>query len=64
MKTVILIGATGKMGQAALKGIGKHKVITASRSGDGCDFKVSSCCAVSSVGQVASVIALSKPQFA
>ena len=34
MKTVILIGALGKMGQAALTGLGKHKVITAGRSGD------------------------------
>ncbi|KGJ96683.1 short chain dehydrogenase [Thalassotalea sp. ND16A] len=33
MKTVILIGALGKMGQAALTGLGKHKVITAGRSG-------------------------------
>ncbi|TNI27655.1 short chain dehydrogenase [Aeromonas veronii] len=40
MKTVILIGAQGKMGQAALSGLGKHKVITASRSGGGCDFQV------------------------
>ncbi|WP_455289174.1 short chain dehydrogenase [Cupriavidus necator] len=40
MKTVILIGAQGKMGQAALKGIKNHKVITASRSGEGCDYKV------------------------
>jgi NAD(P)-dependent dehydrogenase (short-subunit alcohol dehydrogenase family) len=40
MKTVILIGAKGKMGQAALTGLGKHKVITASRSGDGCDHRV------------------------
>ena len=40
MKTVILIGAQGKMGQAALSGLGMHKVITASRSGDGCDFQV------------------------
>ncbi|MGL6262361.1 short chain dehydrogenase [Aeromonas jandaei] len=40
MKTVILIGAQGKMGQAALNGLGKHKVITASRSGEGCDFQV------------------------
>ncbi|WP_148610449.1 short chain dehydrogenase [Aeromonas sobria] len=40
MKTVILIGAQGKMGQAALSGLGKHKVITASRSGKGCDFQV------------------------
>lgn len=34
MKTVILIGALGKMGQAALTGLGKHKVITAGRSGN------------------------------
>ena len=34
MKTVILIGALGKMGQAALTGLSKHKVITAGRSGD------------------------------
>ncbi|MFB3945233.1 short chain dehydrogenase [Aeromonas veronii bv. sobria] len=40
MKTVILIGAQGKMGQAAFSGLGKHKVITASRSGEGCDFQV------------------------
>ncbi|MDH5903370.1 short chain dehydrogenase [Vibrio sp. 10N.286.46.A8] len=40
MKTVILIGAKGKMGQAALTGLGNHKVITASRSGDGCDYNV------------------------
>lgn len=40
MKTVILIGANGKMGQAALTGLGKHRVITASRSGEGCDYKV------------------------
>ncbi|WP_429059311.1 short chain dehydrogenase [Aeromonas veronii] len=40
MKTVILIGAQGKMGQAALSGLGKHKVITAGRSGEGCDFQV------------------------
>ncbi|WP_163133583.1 short chain dehydrogenase [Agarivorans sp. Alg241-V36] len=33
MKTVILIGALGKMGQAALTGLGSHKVITAGRSG-------------------------------
>ncbi|MDU0354030.1 short chain dehydrogenase [Paraglaciecola aquimarina] len=34
MKTVILIGALGKMGQAALTGLGKHRVITAGRSGN------------------------------
>jgi len=40
MKTVILIGAKGKMGQAALSGLGKHKVVTAGRSTDGYDFQV------------------------
>ena len=40
MKTIIVIGAQGKMGQAALTGLGKHKVITASRSGEGCDYQV------------------------
>ncbi|WP_337914453.1 short chain dehydrogenase [Vibrio cholerae] len=34
MKTVILIGAMGKMGQAALTGLSNHKVITAGRSGN------------------------------
>ena len=34
MKTVIVIGALGKMGQAALLGLGNHNVITAGRSGD------------------------------
>ena len=34
MKTIILIGALGKMGQAALMGLGNHNVITAGRSGD------------------------------
>lgn len=34
MKTVILIGALGKMGQAALTGLSSHKVITAGRSGN------------------------------
>ena len=34
MKTIILIGALGKMGQAAAMGLGNHKVITAGRSGD------------------------------
>jgi len=33
MKTVLLIGALGKMGQAALTGLGKHKIISAGRSG-------------------------------
>jgi NAD(P)-dependent dehydrogenase (short-subunit alcohol dehydrogenase family) len=40
MKTVILIGAQGQVGQAALTGLGNHKVITASRSGKDCDHKV------------------------
>ncbi|MGL5390386.1 MAG: hypothetical protein ACRDA8_03150 [Shewanella sp.] len=40
MKTIILIGAQGKMGKAAISGLGKHKIITASRSGDGCDYQV------------------------
>ncbi len=40
MKTVILIGAQGKMGQAALTGLGNHKVITAGRSADSCDYQV------------------------
>lgn len=40
MLKVILIGAQGKMGQAALSGLKKHEVITASRSGEGCDHKV------------------------
>jgi len=34
MKTIIVIGALGKMGQAALTGLGNHKVITAGRSGN------------------------------
>ena len=40
MKTVLLIGAKGKMGQAALTGLGKHKVITAGRSAEGYDHQV------------------------
>ncbi|MFT2793725.1 short chain dehydrogenase [Serratia sp. T13T92] len=40
MKKVILIGAQGKMGQAALTGLQKHHVITASRSGNGTDYQV------------------------
>ncbi|MEP2237906.1 MAG: short chain dehydrogenase [Maribacter sp.] len=40
MKTIILIGANGKMGQAALTGLGKHKVITAGRSADHYDYQV------------------------
>ncbi|MBS4429289.1 short chain dehydrogenase [Pectobacterium punjabense] len=40
MKKVILIGAQGKMGQAALSGLKNHEVITASRSGEGCDHQV------------------------
>ena len=40
MKKVILIGAQGKMGQAALTGLGNHQVITASRSGKDCDHQI------------------------
>jgi NAD(P)-dependent dehydrogenase (short-subunit alcohol dehydrogenase family) len=40
MKTVILIGAKGKMGQAALSGLDKHKIVTAGRSTNGYDFQV------------------------
>ena len=40
MKTIILIGAQGNMGQAALSGLANHRVITASRSGDNCDYDV------------------------
>lgn len=40
MKTVIVIGAQGKIGQAALTGLTQHRVITASRSGAGCDHQV------------------------
>lgn len=40
MKKVILIGAQGKMGQAAMTGLKKHQVITASRSGNGTDYQV------------------------
>ena len=38
MKTIILIGALGKIGQAAMR-LGNHKVITAGRSGD-VDYQV------------------------
>jgi NAD(P)-dependent dehydrogenase (short-subunit alcohol dehydrogenase family) len=34
MKTIILIGALGNIGQAALTGLSNHKVITAGRSGN------------------------------
>lgn len=40
MKNIILIGAKGKMGQAALTGLSKHNVITVSRSATGCDYQV------------------------
>jgi len=39
-KTVIVFGAQGKMGQAALKGLSRHHVVSASRSGNACDYKV------------------------
>jgi len=40
MKRIILIGANGKMGQAALTGLSKHEVITAGRSADSYDLQV------------------------
>lgn len=40
MKTVILIGANGMIGQAARTGLKKHKIITAGRSADNYDYKV------------------------
>ncbi|BBM04114.1 short chain dehydrogenase [Microbulbifer sp. GL-2] len=40
MKKVIVIGASGKIGQAALSGLTHHQVITASMSGTGCDHQV------------------------
>lgn len=40
MKTVILIGANGNMGQAALSGLGNHKVVTAGRSAEAYDHQV------------------------
>jgi NAD(P)-dependent dehydrogenase (short-subunit alcohol dehydrogenase family) len=40
MKTVLLIGANGMMGRAARTGLGRHTVITASRSGAECDHQV------------------------
>ncbi|WP_452229477.1 short chain dehydrogenase [Lacinutrix sp. MEBiC02404] len=40
MKTIILIGANGKMGQAALTGLKKHKIITAGRSAKSYDYQV------------------------
>ena len=40
MKTIILIGAKGNIGQAAYSGLKNHKIITASRSGKESDYKV------------------------
>ncbi|NQZ13085.1 MAG: SDR family oxidoreductase, partial [Algicola sp.] len=40
MKTIILIGAKGNIGQAAYAGLKNHKIITASRSGKDCDHQV------------------------
>ncbi|MEH6497731.1 MAG: short chain dehydrogenase [Pseudomonas marincola] len=40
MKTVILIGAKGHMGKAALSGLGQHKVITAGRTAEDYDLVV------------------------
>ena len=40
MKKVIVIGATGNIGQAALSGLSEHQIITANRSGTDCDYSV------------------------
>ncbi|WP_339674091.1 short chain dehydrogenase [Dasania marina] len=40
MKKVIVIGASGKIGQAALSGLVHHEIVTASGSGKGCDYQV------------------------
>jgi len=40
MKTIILIGANGKMGKAALTGLSKHHVLTAGRSAPHYDYQV------------------------
>ncbi len=40
MKTIILIGANGKIGQAALTSLGNHNVITAGRSVNNYDHQV------------------------
>jgi len=40
MKKVIVIGASGKIGQAALSGLEHHDVVSASNSGKGCDYQV------------------------
>ncbi len=40
MKKILLVGASGLMGRAALSGLSRHEVVTASRSGEGCDHRV------------------------
>lgn len=40
MKKIIVIGASGKIGQAALSGLEHHEVITASNSGKDCNYQV------------------------
>jgi len=40
MKKVIVIGASGKIGKAALSGLEHHDVVSASNSGKGCDYQV------------------------
>ncbi|WP_298534905.1 short chain dehydrogenase [uncultured Algibacter sp.] len=47
MKTIILIGANGKIGQAARTGLRNHKVITAGHSTDNYDYKVDITCEAS-----------------
>ena len=37
---ILIVGANGLMGQAALKGLAHHDVVTASRSGSTCDHQV------------------------
>ena len=40
MKKVIVIGATGNIGKAALSGLSGHEIVTANRSGTGCEYAV------------------------
>ncbi len=40
MKKVIVIGESRKIGKAALSGLDHHEIVTASGSGNGCDYQV------------------------
>jgi NAD(P)-dependent dehydrogenase (short-subunit alcohol dehydrogenase family) len=40
MKTILVIGANGSMGKAAISGLSHHRVVTAGRSGNGVDHRV------------------------